>query len=730
MIAATKIYEFDEFRVDTIQRRLTRAGEAVPLHSKAFDLLLVLMQSGGRDVSKDELLEAVWPGQILEESNLAVNISAIRRALGETAAQARFIVTIPGHGYRFVANVREAPGQMLGLVIERETFARVSVEREPEQLRTQLPELVTNQTSPFARTRGLIVLAVLGILVVSAGGFAWWRNARATNAVGRFHQMSYRQLTNNGIVHNAALSPDGKFFAFVMIQKEKETLRAGQTNGAEQIELRPPDEVSYEGLKFSQDGSSLFYSFAAHKSLKFDLYKIPALGGVPVKLRENVGNFFALSHDDKRVAFVREEIEKGTSSIVISNLDGSNESAIVTFPAARTIGRRGLSWSPDGSHLAFAAVNGNGDSLHALYVADLATRAITTLPGSSWRSIDSVAWLKDGSGLAVTAQGSDQHDTNQLWFVALPGGEVSSITKDLTTYDVGLGISDDSRSFLLVRLQQLNHIWVMPADDPVKTRQITFGTIGSNDGLLGLDWTPANQIVYGSSTGRGQSLWTIDPDGTNAKQITAPEYGDAMPNISADGRTMVFESNRSGGTEIWRANVDGSEARQLTNCGKNFQPNLSPDSKWVVYKSTCDGVGSLWRVPFDGGQSQRLTEKAFSWPSISPDGKWIACGFATPVKYLLAIIPIDGGEPSRFFDSAPLANIRLGIRWAADGKSVVYRDQRVGLWRQTLDGGAPTRIPGLPPEKIYGFGWSRDNKFLAYTLGTEIRDVVLLTSAN
>jgi DNA-binding winged helix-turn-helix (wHTH) protein len=100
MIAVTKVYEFDEFRVDGTQRRLMRAGKVVPLHSKAFDLLLVLVRSAGRDLTKDELLEAVWPGQILEESNLAVNISAIRRALGETAAQARFIVTIPGHGYR------------------------------------------------------------------------------------------------------------------------------------------------------------------------------------------------------------------------------------------------------------------------------------------------------------------------------------------------------------------------------------------------------------------------------------------------------------------------------------------------------------------------------------------------------------------------------------------------------------------------------------------------------
>ena len=135
----------------------------------------------------------------------------------------------------------------------------------------------------------------------------------------------------------------------------------------------------------------------------------------------------------------------------------------------------------------------------------------------------------------------------------------------------------------------------------------------------------------------------------------------------------------------------------------------------------------MWRVPFDGGQPQRLTDQAFSWPSVSPDGKWIACGIATPVKFQLATVPIDGGKPT-FFESAPLANIRLGIRWAADGKSVVYRDQRVGLWRQKLDGSAPTRIQGLPPEKIYGFAWSRDNKLFAYALGTEIRDVVLVTN--
>jgi len=271
----------------------------VPLHSKAFDLLLVLVRGAGQDLSKDELLDAVWPGQFLEESNLAVNISAIRRALGEKAAQARFIVTIPGHGYRFVANVREVPNQLVGVMIERETFARVSVEHEIDQstaaiATAEAPTLNAVAPSIFARSSRFVTIAALALVVLGGAGFAWWRLARANNA-GRY-QVSYRQLTNNGIVYNATLSADGRFFAFVVVQKEKETLRAGQTTSTEQIELRPPAEVSYEGLKFSHDGSSLFYAFAEKNSIRFDLYRIPALGGVPVKLRF-LKNWYTVRHD-------------------------------------------------------------------------------------------------------------------------------------------------------------------------------------------------------------------------------------------------------------------------------------------------------------------------------------------------------------------------------------------------------------------------------------------------
>ncbi len=104
------IYEFGEFRVDAAQRLLTLKadGRVLPLVSRAFDTLLYLVERPGELVSKDALLKAVWPGTIVEENNLNQSIAAIRRALGERAGEHKYIVTIAGRGFRFVAPVNAA----------------------------------------------------------------------------------------------------------------------------------------------------------------------------------------------------------------------------------------------------------------------------------------------------------------------------------------------------------------------------------------------------------------------------------------------------------------------------------------------------------------------------------------------------------------------------------------------------------------------------------------------
>ena len=108
------LYEFDAFRVDPVRRRLFRAGEQVPLTPKAFSILMVLLESRGEVVEKEALIRRVWPDTYVTEANLTQNISALRKALGERANDHRYVVTVPGFGYSFVAEVVEVPRESSG----------------------------------------------------------------------------------------------------------------------------------------------------------------------------------------------------------------------------------------------------------------------------------------------------------------------------------------------------------------------------------------------------------------------------------------------------------------------------------------------------------------------------------------------------------------------------------------------------------------------------------------
>src|SRR5678815_5417443 len=105
-VPPSQIYEFGDFRLDSEKRLLWRDGAPVSLTPRVFDTLLFMVEHPDGILDKERLMEAVWPDSIVEENNLTQNISTLRRIFGETPGSHRYIVTIPGRGYRFVANVR------------------------------------------------------------------------------------------------------------------------------------------------------------------------------------------------------------------------------------------------------------------------------------------------------------------------------------------------------------------------------------------------------------------------------------------------------------------------------------------------------------------------------------------------------------------------------------------------------------------------------------------------
>jgi DNA-binding winged helix-turn-helix (wHTH) protein len=109
-----RYYEFGLFRLDVTERALFGEKGIIPLTPKAFDTLLVMVENNNRLISKDELMGKVWPDSFVEENNLAQNISALRKALGEGSSGRKFIETVPKRGYRFIAVVRERVGRSVG----------------------------------------------------------------------------------------------------------------------------------------------------------------------------------------------------------------------------------------------------------------------------------------------------------------------------------------------------------------------------------------------------------------------------------------------------------------------------------------------------------------------------------------------------------------------------------------------------------------------------------------
>ncbi|HWB99812.1 MAG TPA: winged helix-turn-helix domain-containing protein [Bryobacteraceae bacterium] len=173
-IETRELYEFGDFRLDAARRLVTQLEQPLRLNSKAFETLLVLVRNRRRVVSKDELMQTLWPDTFVEEVNLAQNISAIRKALGETPGENRYIATIPGKGYQFVCQVDEIGAEREGATAE------------PSPPMAPTSELAAIRPSPTVLARPgarWITWATIGpVLVLGAAGIWWFRHGAATDA--------------------------------------------------------------------------------------------------------------------------------------------------------------------------------------------------------------------------------------------------------------------------------------------------------------------------------------------------------------------------------------------------------------------------------------------------------------------------------------------------------------------------------------------------------------------
>jgi DNA-binding winged helix-turn-helix (wHTH) protein/tetratricopeptide (TPR) repeat protein len=163
-------YEFGPFRVDPDKRLLLRDNLPVPLQPKAFEMLLVLVQNSGTVVLKDDLMKALWPDSFVEESNLTQHVFVLRKSLGETAGENRYIATVPGRGYQFAEKVRLVR-EHEEIVVRNHSVTQVVIDAGQTEIHPR-PVLATH-------VFGWVGVVVLAVAALFAGGW-YWRSHRTT----------------------------------------------------------------------------------------------------------------------------------------------------------------------------------------------------------------------------------------------------------------------------------------------------------------------------------------------------------------------------------------------------------------------------------------------------------------------------------------------------------------------------------------------------------------------
>src|SRR5215472_15243660 len=150
-----ELYEFGPFRVDPEKEVLQRDGNPIPLQPKTFQVLLVLVRHNQEVVTKDDLMKTVWADTFVEEANLSRNIFLLRKALGESPQDHRYVVTVPGRGYRFAEEVQFVPEQPLNIVAASHATVQVEVKES-----SRWPWLAIAAVVLLALTSGAALLFV------------------------------------------------------------------------------------------------------------------------------------------------------------------------------------------------------------------------------------------------------------------------------------------------------------------------------------------------------------------------------------------------------------------------------------------------------------------------------------------------------------------------------------------------------------------------------------------
>ena len=716
-------YAFDSFFVDTAKSVLLEGDRLVSLTPKAFELLLVLVRHPGHVLTKEELLELVWANTFVDENNLPRTISALRKALGEEPTEHKYIVTVPGQGYRFVANVRELETLDAGLNKPQPEIGAPPAPAQPNRVadddQTNRDVLLSIPSKTRYYWLGLtaisIVLAIGSAIVVY---LAFRQSPQLSPQLSP--QRKLWQLTfEPGLEIEPAWSPDGRFVAFSSDQSGNFDIWVRSIGEGNSIQATKSAANDWQP-DWSPDGLSLVFRSERDGG---GLFVVPALGGSERKLC-GFGYHPRWSPDGSQILFYNSPFPGvARSKIYVISANGGNPQEVLTEFASGFAFPLRVAWHPDGKHI---SVWGNhlqfGWGFWTVSVTDGAPlqsqidSKVTAQLREAAITFSNFVWQPSGQGLIF--EGEAQGVKN-LWKIKVDPKTMRWIDgpERLTTgagNDTDIVVSPDGRKLAFSIRNERSRLWTLPFD-PLSGRvrgagqPITVSGISALQPGLSRD---GKQLVFRKQRGSKEELWakSLD-DGQETLLAAADDFSRTNPIWSRDGSQLIYirtNPSKLGQTEIApqldRAlalrTFGGSDEQVITSPmhGKLSPTDWTPDGKFILASSdwkTPERVAlclfSINAAPNAETQMQVIaSDPDYNlWQGrFSPDGRWIsfnAYKAADGAVSTIYVVPASGGSwipisEGQFWDDKP--------RWSADGKTIYFVSNRTGffnVWKVRFD---------------------------------------------
>jgi serine/threonine protein kinase len=600
--------------------------------------------------------------------------------------------------------------------------ARVSALSEPPSSKPRVTPSGSSVIVEAARKHKFGTgLSILGVLVIVAAAAYGIYSIVLRNRHVPFDTFSIENLTNNGHIALAAISPDGKYLLHVRDENGLQSLWLRHIATASNTQLVPPAATSYAGLTFSPDANYIYCVRRDEEEHTLaSLYSAPMLGGTPRLIIKDVDSPISFSPDGLRFAFLREDHDSPTYELIVAKSDGSTDRTLFKDVTLEGPGNYSPAWSPDGQTIVITESQLAKGVTAALLSVDVGSGKLQIIPFTTTKIFRNPVWMPDGSGLLVSEFGNAGALNSQLGIVSYPKGDYRRLTTDTNSYFFP-SVAADGRTIAASQSQSKYQIEVASVAQPDDVHPVP---LSSSSAVWNWDWTADGRIVFIQIP----EIRLVKPEG--GETLVYSDADHISDQLTSCGPHIVLRSaGRSGKVSfnLWSMTASGTDLKQLTFGVAESDPFCSLDGKWVYYLDFADNR-SLKRVSINGGSPETILPSASGVSDVSPDGKTIVGLEVREMDHRLVLdfYSIDDKKLT-YHDIDSRASRPL--KFAPGGESVIYsvREKGVGnLWMQPLDGSAPHQLTHFTSEGIDKFHFSKDGSRIAIERGHNESDAVLL----